>query len=96
MSLATLEAMATGLPVVLTEGSGLEELVDGNGLTFAVGDVPALAAALEQLMTSEPLRRQMGERGRQIAQRISWEQVGQTYYELLCSVAADSTIQKHL
>lgn len=85
MSVATLEAMATGLPLVVTRASGLEDLVDRNGFTFLWGDVVALADALEQLIQSAQLRQQMGEQSRQIAQQFSWREVGQAYFDLLSS-----------
>ncbi|MBI1881130.1 MAG: glycosyltransferase family 4 protein [Chloroflexi bacterium] len=86
MSVATLEAMAAGLPLVVTRTSGLEELVDQNGFTFEWGNVMVLADALEQLIYSAELRRQMGARSRQIAHRFSWREVGHTYFNLLNSL----------
>jgi glycosyltransferase involved in cell wall biosynthesis len=85
MSVATLEAMASGLPLVVTRASGLEELVNGNGYTFAWGDVKELADVLEKLILSGQLRRKMGERSRQLAQHFSWEEVGRSYVDILAS-----------
>jgi glycosyltransferase involved in cell wall biosynthesis len=87
MSVATLEAMASGLPLVVTRNSGLEELVSGNGITFTYGDILALADALEQLLLSCEQRQQMGHRSRELALGYSWEQVGCTYAHLLTSIA---------
>ena len=69
LSNATLEAMAVGLPVVVTDVSGMRELVtDGdNGFVTPSRDPAALATALRDLATDSELRAKMGERGRQRA-----------------------------
>jgi len=62
-----IEAMAMQLPVVTTPVTGIPELVrDGeNGLLVPERDGAALAQALERLMQDEPLRRELGRRGRE-------------------------------
>jgi glycosyltransferase involved in cell wall biosynthesis len=63
------EAMATGLPVVISRytGSGLEAaLEDGrNCLQFAVGDAEGAAACLARLATDRSLTETLGAAGRQ-------------------------------
>ena len=66
------EAMATGVPVVATHVGGADELV-AHGVTGVL--VPAkrpdaLADALEPLMTTAPLREQMGQAGRRRAEEV--------------------------
>lgn len=66
-----LEAMAAGLPVVATDVGGVGELVsDGeNGFLVPPKDPPALAYAMKRLMElGQEGRRQLGTRGREIAQ----------------------------
>jgi glycosyltransferase involved in cell wall biosynthesis len=69
---ALLEALACGVPVVATNVGGVRDLVqDGRaGFLVAPGDVDALTAAMERLM-SLPLdeRQQLGRRGRESVQR---------------------------
>lgn len=63
------EAMACGLPVVTTDRVGAaHDLVQegANGMIVPVGDAAALAAALERILTDEPLRKGMGKRSQQI------------------------------
>lgn len=62
-----LEAMASGKPVVATQQGGALEMVEHGktGIWIPVKEAPLAAAALEQLVTSAPLRRQMGEKGRE-------------------------------
>ncbi|MGO9505340.1 MAG: glycosyltransferase [Streptosporangiaceae bacterium] len=81
-SLTTMDAMASGLPVVAAGACALTELVshDRSGYLFAPGDAAAMARYLDRLAADPPLRRRMGaagvliaaghERGRTLAQ---WE-----------------------
>ncbi|MBK6430022.1 glycosyltransferase [Candidatus Amarolinea dominans] len=82
MSMALLEAMASGLPVIVTTTGGLEELLDGNGLVAPWADVEALAGALATLAQDDPLRAEYGRRGRQIAERFAWPAIVQQYVQL--------------
>lgn len=61
------EAMACGLPCVASDILGARDLlVDGKtGLLFAPGDAQALADTLRRLVDDEPLRRAMGQAGRE-------------------------------
>ncbi len=79
MSNALLEAMATGLPVVVTNTGGTDELVDGNGLVIEAGDQDALARAVSEILAEEEKRQACSERSREIAVKFSWENVAQTY-----------------
>ncbi len=62
-----LEAMACGCPpVVSTAGGGVEAVIHGEtGLLVPPKDIDATAAALDTLLSDEPLRRRMGVAGRQ-------------------------------
>jgi glycosyltransferase involved in cell wall biosynthesis len=61
-----MEAMACGLPAVATEVGGIPELVEPGvtGKLVPRGDVPALAAALEEMADDAPMRRGMGRAAR--------------------------------
>jgi glycosyltransferase involved in cell wall biosynthesis len=56
------EAMACGLPVLTTDAGGITELVhdDVNGLVRPAGDVPAIAAGLDQLLRDPDQRDRLG------------------------------------
>lgn len=58
-SIATMEAMASGLPIVAADAVALPHLVhDGeNGYLFPPGDVAALAARLTDVLTQSPEER---------------------------------------
>ncbi|WP_263091560.1 glycosyltransferase [Curtobacterium sp. RIT-PI-V] len=51
-SISSLEAMASGLPVVAADSMALPHLIDGNGYLFTPGDEHDLAAKLEAVLTA--------------------------------------------
>jgi colanic acid/amylovoran biosynthesis glycosyltransferase len=69
LSTATLEAMAVGLPVVVTDVGGMREAVtDGvHGFVVPPRDPEALAAAVLELAADDELRQKMGDEGRRRA-----------------------------
>jgi glycosyltransferase involved in cell wall biosynthesis len=69
VSMALLEAMAAGLPVVATSVGGTPEVVmDGvTGFLVPPRDPEALAGALSRLLLDPDLRQRMGQAGRQRA-----------------------------
>lgn len=68
MSNTILEYMTAGLPVVATDCGGNAELVDppSGGRIVPVGDEEALARELVDLLRKPLLRKQLGERNRQV------------------------------
>ncbi len=76
LSRAVIEAMAYGVPAIVTPvGGNTELIVDGEcGLVVPVGDVPALAQAMEKFYDDPGLRRRCGENARiRIATRFRSE-----------------------
>ncbi len=64
--LALLEGSAAGKPIVTTNAPGCREVVlnEETGLIVPVRNAPALATALEKLITHPELRKKMGNQGR--------------------------------
>ncbi len=87
MSNAALEAMACGLPVLLTETGGSDELVNENGTVVPCGDVEALRKALEHLLANREQWGEMGRRSREIAESLSWSATARRYISLLRQAA---------
>ena len=93
--LSILEAMATGLPVVVSSAAGAAELIkDGvNGLLLEdPTDVCELATTLEPLLADASLRRRLGKEAQATAGQYSWSLVAQQtvdiYKDLLVTEAA--------
>ncbi|MBC8006864.1 MAG: glycosyltransferase family 4 protein [Prolixibacteraceae bacterium] len=83
-SLAALEAMALGLPVVLSEIGGAAEMVrpGGNGFLFPVGDTGALVDRLVQLVDPRE-RERMGNHARARVEALFSETTMVDSYERL-------------
>lgn len=92
MSISTMEAMASGLALVITRTGGTENLLaEGvNGLAFAAGDATGLAACLHQLATDRARVRSMGRASRTKALGFTWSAAATAYRTLFASVAASS------
>ncbi|MCL6596668.1 MAG: glycosyltransferase family 4 protein [Firmicutes bacterium] len=93
LPMALLEAMAQGLAAVASEVGGVAEALapDGGppaGLLVPPGDVDALAAALERLLTDPDLARAMGERAHALARaRHSLEAMARAWLEVYAGAA---------
>jgi glycosyltransferase involved in cell wall biosynthesis len=66
LSVANIEAIATGLPCIVTDVGGARELVidSENGYVVDVRDVDAAVDRARRLLSDEGLRRRMGNRSR--------------------------------
>jgi phosphatidylinositol alpha 1,6-mannosyltransferase len=74
------QAMASALPVVVTDSPGVNEQVRDGVDGMLAGDDTAFAAAVDNLASSRALRIRLGWEARHTAMRHSWENV---YRELL-------------
>ena len=75
-SLATLEAMSCGVPVIVTKVGFMKKYVtrDYNGLFFPKGDASTLATKIEKLRQDKTLRERFGSNARKtVAYSFSWE-----------------------
>ncbi len=74
-----LEAMAVGKPIVASNIAGYASVVTHGeeGLLVPPKDSRSLAQALISLMKDARLRQQMGTRGRNKAEKYSWEEIAQ-------------------
>ncbi len=81
-----LEAMGKGLPIVSFDcPTGPREVIEDhvNGVLVAPGDVAALAAALNEMIENEQLRRRCGEGALATARDYSVDVIGARWDELL-------------
>lgn len=99
LSNITLEAMACGKPVVVTDAGGLGLLVQAeNGRKVRPRNVPALAGALREILVSPALQSQMGRANRLlIEERYAWERVIEqleSAYQVVCDRRALAAHQR--
>jgi glycosyltransferase involved in cell wall biosynthesis len=75
--MTALEAMACGMPLVVTDAGGLRYLVDDEGgRRVPPGDPDALAAALREVLGAPELQRHMGHHNRAVIEkRYTWTSV---------------------
>ena len=97
-SITTLEAMASGLPVVAAAAAALPELVAGgvNGVLFAPGDEAAARDALGNVLGDAELREGLGAGARATALRHDLRQSIDAYERLLLEIATRERGTRHL
>lgn len=88
-----LEAAAAGLPIVSTDVGGIPHLF-GHGETALLvgsGDGSSMAREVTRLLEEPELAGGLSERGRALALRSTWPEVGPRWRELLERVASSAT-----
>ena len=90
-SLVTMEAMATGLPVVAADACALHELVrhGSNGFLFRPGQSADLARCLDVLTAAPQLRHAMGEQSLRIIAEHDREDALTEWESLYARLAGD-------
>jgi glycosyltransferase involved in cell wall biosynthesis len=83
--LTALEAMACGIPVIVSENTFGSDIVvdDVNGYVVPIRDAAAIAERIGVLMNDETLRSEMGTNARITAENHSWEAFGRQIVELV-------------
>jgi glycosyltransferase involved in cell wall biosynthesis len=71
--LPPLEAMACGLPVIVSDVASLPEVVGDAGLLVDPHEVDELTVAMWRVLNEQQLRTEMQEKGLRQADRFSWE-----------------------
>ncbi|AHH94675.1 hypothetical protein GCM10010174_37720 [Kutzneria viridogrisea] len=90
-SLATMEAMAAGKPVVAADAMALPHLArpGRNGWLFPPGNVPTLAARLTQLFSDDAERERMGKESLEIISKHGVDSTLATFEQVYADVMGD-------
>lgn len=90
MPLTLLEAMATGMPVVTTNSSGMADVVEDNvnGLLVPAADAAKVAEGIEKLCQSGELRKRLGLAGQETMRRYTWAQIAEQMEKVFALAAA--------
>jgi len=91
-TLALLEALASGLPVITAQTTGGAELItDACGAVLDdPNDVDALAHALHHILRDSVSRTEMQEEARSVAMSHSWTRMAERYLDVFHSIQSES------
>lgn len=95
MALSVLEALASGVPVVVTPNTGADDIITHGreGLIVPVADAAALERALRELFEDEQKRSAMAAAAAETARAWTWDAYGDravAAYSRLATPAASS------
>jgi glycosyltransferase involved in cell wall biosynthesis len=85
--LPLLEAMAYGVPCVVSSVGALPEVANGAAILVDPEDVSSIASGLEHLLTDASLREKLGAAGRRRAADFTWERSADATREILRRIA---------
>ncbi|MDO8837213.1 MAG: glycosyltransferase family 1 protein [Vicinamibacterales bacterium] len=88
--LPVLEAMALGVPVVVSDRGALPEVAGDAGLVCPPDDVDGLAASIERVLTEPGLAASMRERGFVQAARFRWRDAAAQFVTRISRAIADA------
>ncbi|AFY30856.1 glycosyltransferase [Calothrix sp. PCC 7507] len=96
--IAVAEAMAVGLPVVITPGVQIApEVATAEAGLVVEGMLEPLVEAIAQLLKSPSLRQRLGDNGQQLVkQRYSWEAIAQNLSSVYSAVIHKKKLPEHL
>jgi len=80
--LQAVEAMALGVPLIVSDGGALPEVAGDAALIFSAGDQHGLRDCLDRMFADGALRETLVERGKIRAERFRWHRVVPRYISL--------------
>jgi glycosyltransferase involved in cell wall biosynthesis len=91
---AVLEAMAVGLPVVVTPGVALASVVEQHQLGYVPElDIEAIASALEHCLDHPQTKQEMGDRARQLVrEQYTWERNASKLNEVYATILKQDSL----
>lgn len=87
-SVAVLEAMAAGLPVVVTSGVALSSVVKEHQVGYVPElNVSAIASSIEQCLNYPQASKEMGDRARQVMlEKYTWERIASNLIKVYTAI----------
>ena len=88
--MATLEASASGLPLLVTKVNGTEELVkDGYNGYLILQNPSNISEKIRLLIENKSLRKKLGRNARKTAEKYSWDIIAERTMEVYEEVLSD-------
>jgi glycogen(starch) synthase len=87
--LTCLEALSTGVPVIVSKTSGVSELVQ-NIITVDCWDIDAIAKNILALLSCPALQKEMSRKGKKEVEQLTWERSVSNIINLYKSLSQDS------
>jgi glycosyltransferase involved in cell wall biosynthesis len=94
MSIATLEALSAGVPVVAMGTGGVSDVLDHGETGFLAQDAGEFAAHIARLLVDRPLREQMAAAATQRVDRFRWSRIVERHLELYDLATARVSAQR--
>ena len=96
--IAVAEAMAAGLPVIVTPDVQISpDIAEAKAGLVVEGDVDVLVDAIAQLLTSPQYRQQLGENGKRlVSRRYSWSAIASQFNGIYHSILDQQPLPKPL
>ena len=89
-SLVTYEAAASGLPLLVTRVSGVEDILQEGVNGWEISTAESIAVRLQSLLSEPALRGQMGVRSRAAVMQYGWSRMVESYIDLYRRVAGSA------
>ena len=83
--IVTLEAMQSGVPVIISKQSGVSEILK-NAVKIDYWDVHEMAGAIYELLNDKALSKKLGNQGKKEADRLIWKNVASQVVEIYHSL----------
>jgi glycosyltransferase involved in cell wall biosynthesis len=81
--LPALEAMASGTPVIVSDGGALPEVVDEAGMIFCLSHPEGFRNTLKECLSNAHLRSELREKGLKRAKQFSWQTTAELVWKNL-------------
>lgn len=77
------EALSSGLPLVISNFYGSEDLIDGNGFIVPMNNEILLEQKIRYIIKNDMIRIKMGEKSREIAiRKFDWSKISEQYLNI--------------